>query len=122
MKNVLILLAVLLLAFVVSADQTMAKDRPFGYPDDGESHPWGGDEATYDPEGDGFDPARASVTITTSIPVIDFLITEFLVKPRLLESIRVTNEQHRISAYEAARRSDYYLSRTPYNNRTDLQR
>ncbi|MDX9858769.1 MAG: hypothetical protein RBT76_13340 [candidate division Zixibacteria bacterium] len=116
MKNLLTLLAVLLVAICLVVDQSMAKDRPFGYPDDGDSHPWGGDEATIDP-GDGlYGGPRAAALATTGILPLDILINEFIVKPLIRESSRTSR-----MVDEPIRKADY-ITRTPYYNRTELQR
>lgn len=116
MKNLLTLLAVLLVAICFVADQTTAKDRPYGYPDDGDMHPWGGDEG-YAPGSDSYGPRTAN-TISTGFLPLDIIINTYLVKPALQESSKVT----RTTTPSEPIRTSVHLKRSPYYNHTDLQR
>ncbi|MBD3404393.1 hypothetical protein GF420_15995 [candidate division GN15 bacterium] len=124
MKSLLTLLAVLLLALFVTADTPLAKDRPYGYPADNESHPWGGDENADDPEGDGVeDPRRANPATlgSTGFPMLDLVFHYIFVKPTMdeVDQIGRHSVKHRFDQ-PAAR----FESQRPsmHHNRNDLQR
>ena len=123
MKSVLGVFALVLLLLFTAPNIGLSSERPAGWYDNNESHPWGGDEGS-DPDG-GIEPTytspRASEYISSGIFAVDMFVYEFVIKPIVLK--RNAARIERMEQLESRRfNRDVRTTRPRSLNSNDTQR